>query len=200
MIFEAILYALSGFLMKFSDDALDEKHNTVLGIISGVFCVLCIGYLSVHSSDAATIFLAILLGTLFSGKVDKLGHVITLIVFLAILTYFGIPEIGFLSLILCTLCAWFDEIGNDSKWVKRNKVLEFFFTYRFALKIAVLVLSLLGTVQIAYPDLQVNGLNFFEPVTFIFFILFDLAYELAGLKFNRIYEELRNILKGSDLI
>ena len=43
MILEAVLYALSGFFMKFSDDALDMENNTRLGIIGGLICVAAIG-------------------------------------------------------------------------------------------------------------------------------------------------------------
>jgi len=186
MILEAILYASSGFFMKFSDDALDTENNTILGVISGLICVAGIGYLSVNFPDAATIFLAILMGTLFSGKVDKLGHIVTLVIFLAILVIFGLPSIGLGALIICTLAAWVDEVGNDRESLKGKKIVETFFNYRFTMKIVVLALALLG----AFYPVQFQG---FQPVTFIYFILFDLSYELAGLKFNRIYDGIKGI-------
>jgi hypothetical protein len=186
MILEAILYASSGFFMKFSDDALDMENNTLLGVISGLICVAGIGYLSVNFPDATTIFLAILIGTLFSGKVDKLGHIVTLVIFLAILAIFGLPSIGLGALIICTLAAWVDEVGNDRQSFKGKKIVEIFFNYRFTMKIAVLALALLGAF---YP------LQGFQPVTFIYFILFDMAYEVAGLKFNRIYDGIKGIYR-----
>ncbi len=186
MILEAIFYASSGFFMKFSDDALDMENNTLLGVISGLICVAGIGYLSVNFPDAATIFLAILMGTLFSGKVDKLGHIVTLVIFLAILVIFGLPSIGLGALIICTLAAWVDEVGNDRESLKGKKIVETFFNYRFTMKIVVLALALLG----AFYPVQFQG---FQPVTFIYFILFDLSYELAGLKFNRIYDGIKGI-------
>jgi len=194
MFLEAALYALSGFFMKFSDDALDEKNNTILGVASGILCVAGIGYLAVNFPDAATIFLAILLGTLLSAKVDKLGHLVTFIIFLVILFIWGIPTIGLISLALCTLAAWLDEVGNDRESLKGIKIVETFFKYRFCLKIMVLILSILGGLTIIFP-LQIPGINFFQPVTFIYFMLFDLAYELAGLKFDRIYEGLHHIYR-----
>ncbi len=190
MFLEAALYALSGFFMKFSDDAMDKKNNTVLGVICGLLCVAGIGYLAVNYSDAATIFLAILLGTLLSAKVDKIGHLATLILFVVILFIWGIPTIGLITLAICTLAAWLDEVGNDRKSLKGIKILEKFFNYRCALKVVVLVLSILGAVQWAYPSIQIPGLDFFQPITFIYFMLFDLAYELAGLKFDKIYDGL----------
>jgi len=200
MLLEAILYALSGFFMKFSDDALDMENNTLLGVMGGIICVVGIGYLSVNFTDAATIFLAILLGTLFSGKVDKVGHLVTLIIFLAILAVFGIPEIGLIALAMCTIAAWLDEVGNDRESLKGVKIVETFFNYRCTMKITVLVLSILGGLQMIYPQImgvnsQLLGMNLFQPVTFIYFILFDLAYEMAGLKFNRIYDGIKGIYR-----
>ena len=187
MFLEAALFALSGFFMKFSDDSMDKKNNTYLGILTGIICVAGIGYLSVNYSDAATIFLAILIGTVISAKVDKIGHLATLIIFLIILFLWGIPTIGLITLVLCTLAAWLDELGNDRESLKGKKFVETFFNYRCALKVMVLVLSILGAVQMVYPSLQIPYLDFFQPVTFIYFMLFDLAYELAGIKLDRIY-------------
>ena len=39
MLFDALCYALSGFFMKFSDEAMDTKNNKVLAIITGLLCV-----------------------------------------------------------------------------------------------------------------------------------------------------------------
>ena len=192
MFLEALLYALSGFFMKFSDDAMDQKNNHILGVASGIICVIGIGYLAVNFPDAATIFLAILLGTLLSAKVDKLGHLITLIIFAVILFIWGIPTIGIITLAICTVAAWFDEVGNDREQLKGIKIVEKFFKYRCALKITVLILSILGGLQLTH---QIPGLNFFQPITFIYFMLFDLAYELAGLKFDSIYNGLQGIYR-----
>ena len=147
MFLEAVLYALSGFFMKFSDDALDVENNTILGILGGIICVIGMGYLSVNFTDAATIFLAILLGTLLSGKVDKIGQLVTLGIFLAILAIFGMPYVGLGSLVVCTIAAWLDEVGNDRESLNGIKIVEKFFNYRCALKIAVLVLAVVNAPQ-----------------------------------------------------
>jgi hypothetical protein len=191
----ALIYFLSGFLMKISDDFLDLKNNTLLAVFSGILSMACIGYLAVTYSDATTIFLAILLGTLLSGKVDRLGHLVSLLFFLGILAIFGIPTIGVMSLAICIMAAWLDEIGNDSKILKKNKfrgkkAIEFFLQYRPALKISVFLLAFLGGLPVVY-----SGLNFFQPITFIYFMLFDLAYEIAGLRFDNIYNGLQSIFR-----
>jgi hypothetical protein len=195
MFSEALIYFLSGFLMKISDDSQDLKNNTLLGAVSGMISVACIGYLALTYSDATTIFLAILLGTLLSGKVDRLGHLVTLLVFLGILAIFGIPSIGTISLAICTIAAWLDEIGNGSEILKKKKfkgknTIKFFFQYRPALKIAVFFLALLGGLPISY-----TGLDSFQPLTFIYFMLFDLAYEIVGSRFDSIYNGLQGIFR-----
>ncbi|NYB52209.1 MAG: hypothetical protein HVN35_06605 [Methanobacteriaceae archaeon] len=194
MFLEVVLYASSGFFMKFSDDALDVEDNSALGVACGLLSVAGIGYLSVNFQDAATIFLAILMGTLLSAKVDKIGHMVTLIVFLTIIFIWGLPPIGFVALAMCTVAAWLDEVGNDRESLKGKKIVETFFNYRCTMKIAVLILSLLGILQSIY-QLQIYGMAFFQPVTIIYFIIFDLAYEIAGLKFNRIYNGLQSIYR-----
>ncbi|HNS25737.1 MAG: hypothetical protein QM405_07695 [Euryarchaeota archaeon] len=188
MLIEAIFYPLAGFFMKISDDALDEKKNMGLAVFSGLICVLAIGYLSVNSSDAATIFIGIMVGTFLSGKVDRLAHIITLIIFLSILVIFGIPPLGIIALLICTIAAYLDEMGNDSSWLKSKKKLNIFFKYRLALKLAVLFLAMGGLIQYLHPEY--SGIILFQPETFIYFLLFDLAYEVAGLLFNTIYEGL----------
>lgn len=193
MSIEAIFYPLAGFFMKISDDAQDVKKNTVLAVLAGLICVLALGYLSVTSSDAATIFIGILVGTLLAGKVDRLAHVITLIIFLSIVAIFGIPSMGIVALLICTAAAYLDEMGNDALWLRGKRKFNLFFKYRLALKFAVLFLAMGGLIQYLYPEFV--KVTFFQPETFVYFLLFDLAYEVAGLYFNTIYEGLNGKLR-----
>ena len=91
MNFEPLLYAFSGFFMKLSDDAYDKKKNIFLAIVAGILCGSFIGYLAVTSADAACIFIAILIGTLLSLKIDSLNHIAALLLFVLIVVYIGIP-------------------------------------------------------------------------------------------------------------
>ncbi len=70
-----------------------------------------------------------------------------------------------------------------------------FFEYRFTLKIAVLTFAILGIFQYTYPALKIPGVQYFLLQTFLFFILFDLFYEIAGLKFDTIYNGLNSFFK-----
>jgi hypothetical protein len=193
---EPILYALSGFFMKLSDDAYDRKKNISLAIFSGILCGVFVGYLAVTSADAACIFIAIVVGTLLSLKVDSLNHVAALVLFILIVVYIGIPSIGIVTLIICSIAAFIDEVGNDNLWVKnRGKMTELFFEYRFSLKITVLLFAVLGILQTLFPLLEIPGIQYFLFQTFLYFILFDLFYEIAGLKFDVIYNGLNSFFR-----
>ena len=191
---EPILYSLSGFLMKLSDDAYDRKKNITIAVFAGIFCGLFIGYLAVTSADAACIFIAILIGTILSLKVDSLNHIAALILFVLIIVYIGIPTIGIVTLLFCSIAAFLDEIGNDNKWIKNKKVKKFF-EYRFSLKITVMIFAVLGLLQNMFLALRIPGVQYFLFQTFIYFILFDLFYELAGLKFDTIYNGLNSFFR-----
>ena len=193
---EPILYALSGFFMKLSDDAYDRKKNISIAIFAGMLCGVFVGYLAVTSADAACIFIAIVVGTLLSLKVDSLNHVAALVLFILIVVYIGIPSIGIVTLIICSIAAFIDEVGNDNLWVKnRGKVTELFFEYRFSLKITVLLFAVLGLLQTLFPFLKIPGIQYFLFQTFLYFILFDLFYEIAGLKFDVIYNGLNSFFR-----
>lgn len=193
---EPILYSMSGFLMKLSDDSYDRRKNVFLAIFAGIFCGIFIGYLAVTSADAACIFIAILIGTILSLKVDSLNHIAALALFILIMVYIGIPTIGIVTLIICTIASYLDEVGNDSKWIKtRSKSIKLFFDYRFTLKIAVLIFAVLGSLESVIPALNIPGVQYFMFQTFVFFILFDLFYELAGLKFDTIYNGLYSFFR-----
>jgi hypothetical protein len=198
LIFELypLFYALSGFLMKLSDDFYDIKNNKLLAVITGLLCVLCISYLAVSSSDAACIFIGVLIGNLLAFKVDTANHILSLIILSTILFIFGVPSIGILTLVACTAAAFLDEVGHEASWIeKRSDLVKNFFEYRFTLKIAVLIFSILGLLQIFVNLPQINGLQYFQPQTIIYFILFDVFYEVAGSKFDAIYNALCSIFR-----
>lgn len=191
---EILFYPLSGLFMKVSDDANDLKNNKILGVVAAIICGASIGFLAVTSADAACIFLAILIGTVAAWKVDCLNHMLSLLIFVGIIIILGFPAIGIITLLVCAAAAFLDEVGNDSKWATQQKYLHGFFQYRFALKIVILVFSIMGLLLTLFPVLKIGGIQFFNPLTFIYFLLFELAYELVGLKFDAIYNGLESFL------
>lgn len=191
---EILFYSLAGLFMKVSDDAQDQKNNMLLGVVAAVICGITIGYLAVTNADAACIFLAILIGTVLAWKVDCLNHILSLLIFIGIIIILGFPTIGIITLAVCAAAAFLDEIGNDSKWAEERRYVKEFFQYRFTLKIVILLFAVLGMLVTVYPELQMFGVQFFTPLTFISFLMFELSYELIGLKFNAIYDRVESFL------
>lgn len=193
---EILIYPLSGFFMKLSDDMHDKKNNRFLGILAGIFCGLFMGYLVTISVDATCIFFAIFIGTFLAGKINCINHVVTSVIFISLAFSLGFPVLGIGTLVICTAAAYIDEIGNDNnKIYQKNKFLEIFFEYRFALKTAIIILALFGVINSFYSAFQVYGIQFMQVQTVILFLTFELGYELTGFKFEAIYDGIYNFIR-----
>ena len=167
----AVLFSLSGFFMKYSDDLYDVNHDRNLSTILGIICAFASVAAALYNTDAAYIFISILIGNLIVLKVDGIHHIVTLIVFLMVLLFAGIPDLGLVILLICILGIISDEIGHELiPNMTENKFLNFFFEYRFVMKILVLLLALCGV---------------FNIWIFVCFILFELSYVGAGIVFER---------------
>lgn len=176
--------------MKLSDELLDESDNLYLAIVMGLLCVSFSLYLSLNSGDAACIFLSILIGTFLASKVDTINHVISAVLFVILFLILKVPYFSWYALGLCTITAYIDEKGNDKSdemesLSSSDKGLFYkFFKYRYALKVAVFILSLLGLFKVVFGGFLADY-YFFDPWTIVYFYAFDLSYEAAGLFFKR---------------
>ena len=167
----AILFILSGFFMKYSDDMYDVSHNLNFSTFFGIICAFASVAATIYSSDAAYIFISLLIGNFIVLKVDGIHHIITLIVFLAVLLIAGIPDLNLVILLICILAIMGDEIGHELVPDKtENRFLNLFFEYRFVMKIIVLLLAFCGV---------------FDIWIFICFILFEISYVGAGIIFEK---------------
>ena len=157
--------------MKYSDDLFDVNDDLRFASVFGVLCAVTSAAATVYSIEAAYIFIAILIGNLIALKVDGIHHIITLIIFVLICLLFGIPELNLIVLLICILAALSDEIGHEliSKF-SDNAFLNLFFEYRFVMKVVILLLSICGV---------------FSIWIFLCFISFELAYEFAGIVFEK---------------
>lgn len=163
MLIEALIYPISGFLMKISDDAWDMRRNYDVSIIAGIICGILLGILVTVSSDAAQIFFGIFLGTLLAGKVDSPPHFFTAIIFLLVVFILGMPSLSIFMLI-CALAAYMDEIWHENSVYFKNILIKKLFEYRCVLKIVVGILAFI---------------NVFQLETFFYFLLFEISYEIA---------------------
>lgn len=168
-----LLFALSGFFMKFSDDAFDVGHSKKYAAVLGVICAITSAIATVYSAGAAYIFIGILIGNLLAFKVDGLHHIITLAVFIVLILIWGIPSISIAILIFCIFAALADEVGHElvSKKTSNNFV-NHFFEYRFIMKMIVFLLAIFGA---------------FSFWIFVCFLFFEIAYEFAGFCYEKIY-------------
>lgn len=168
----AILFILSGFSMKYSDDYFDVGHNNKLAIIFGIVCAVASSLATIWDAGSAYIFIAILIGNLLALKVDGKHHIATLIVYVLICIICGIPELSIAVLIIAMISALLDEIGHEKIGsITNNKYVNLFFEYRCVMKVVILLLALFGA---------------FGFEVFLLFLLFELSYELAGLVYARL--------------
>ena len=168
----AILFMLSGFFMKYSDDLFDENHNIILASVFGIVCGVASAVASIGDVGAAYLFIAIIIGNLIAFKIDGIHHIITLIVFIVICLSAGIPDLNLVILLICVVAALSDEIGHETiHKVSQNRFLNNFFEYRFLMKIIILLLAVYGI---------------FNIWVFVCFILFEISYEFAGIVFKKL--------------
>lgn len=157
--------------MKYSDDLYDVNHDKNLSTFFGIICALASVAAALYNTDAAYIFISILIGNLIVLKVDGIHHIVALLVFLVVLLLVGIPNLGLAILLICILGIISDEIGHEIiPNMTENRFLNFFFEYRFVMKIVVLLLAVCGV---------------FDIWIFVCFILFELSYVGAGIVFEK---------------
>lgn len=168
----AILFLLSGFFMKVSDDFFDEMQDLKFASIFGVLCGLASAFAAVNDVGAAYIFIAIPIGNFLALKIDGIHHIITLAIFIVICLICGIPDLSLVVLLICVLAALSDEIGHETiHRVTDDTFLNLFFEYRFVMKIVILLLALSGA---------------FSIWVFVFFILFEMAYLFGEIIFEKL--------------
>ncbi len=158
--------------MKYSDDLFDVNHNVLFASVFGILCAFASAIATVSDVGAAYIFIAILIGNLIALKVDGIHHIITLIVFVVVCLIFGVPDLSLIVLLICIIAALSDEIGHETiSKVTDNGFINLFFEYRFVMKIVIFLLAIFGA---------------FNVLVFIYFILFEVAYEIAGIVFEKL--------------
>ena len=165
-----ILFIISGFFMKLSDDFYDENRDILFSCIFAVIYALASLIATVNDVGAAYIFISIIIGNLLALKVDAADHILALVIFVSGCLMFGVPHMDYIVLLICVIAALTDEIGHEfiSK-ITDNTFMHLFFEYRFVMKIVVFILAFTQA---------------FGAATFIGFILFEIAYECAGVIFK----------------
>lgn len=158
-------FALIGGGIKYIDEAFDEEiySKKIATAVAAILLVLWIG-ISILDTTSATILLAVLLGVLFTGKIDNSVFGASTSAIVASLAF--MEKVIFLPLLVLTFTGIIDEKGNDYVDTHQtNKIIAFFFLHRFTMKVGLLALSLAGVFAIQY---------------LLAFLLFDISYDTVG--------------------
>ena len=194
MYFFLVAFAILGAGLKYIDDAFDEKiFNKKIAYAVAPLLGALWAYTMFINAAAATILLAILLGVFLKGKIDNYAHFMGMVVVIAGAIVLGV-QLLIIPLIVLTLAALFDEVGNDfidkRQYIDGNNVLKkfvgYFFDQRWLTKVVILGLAFANVIPIYF---------------FLAMLLFDGAYILmrgySQFKLRKLEAvENKNILKA----
>ena len=115
MIPEVILFGLSGFFAKLTDNLVDERFvsRDSLKYFTAIMYGAVAGYLASASADFATLIFGIMAGNIAFGRIDHKAHQLGVAVIIAVVAVFGLAQINALLFIAFALLAWLDEFLND---------------------------------------------------------------------------------------
>ena len=147
--------------MKLTDEGAERGKNTLA--LMFIFSGLSIGLLFSLYPGANMIFIAIILGTGMTGKIDNRYHLLGLLTICLTVALLGIPkEWNIVITFILTVSAFLDEVGDYfSEKKKMREIYIKILEHRPFLKIACIILI---------PYLKWNTLGL---------LLFDFFYEIA---------------------
>ncbi len=147
-----LAFAVIGAGLKYIDDAFDEDtFSKKKAIVIAPIIVLIWICLSLFDSVSATILFSILFAVLLTGKIDNLIFKVSTIALISILFLTQMLNFLWIPLVILILMGVADEKGND--YVDNHatlKLVEFFFSYRFCMKMGVLSLCILTLLPWLY--------------------------------------------------
>ena len=147
-----LAFAVIGAGLKYIDDAFDEdRFSKKKAIVIAPIIVLIWICLSLFDSVSATILFSILFAVLLTGKIDNLIFKVSTIALISILFLTQMLNLLWIPLVILILMGVADEKGND--YVDNHatlKLVEFFFSYRFCMKMGVLSLCILTLLPWLY--------------------------------------------------
>ena len=162
---EYLLCFLTGFLTKLTDRQVDDKLfiSKNLQFITGALYGLGAGYLASLSTPLATLILAITIGVLLTGKIDKRAHQLAIASLFTTIAILGLPAINLFILAALIAFGIADELLNDYIEGKGSSPFAFVVRHRLLLDLGALAVSI------------ATG----EWVYFLALVSFDLAYQIT---------------------
>ena len=174
-------YGILGAGIKYIDQAYDIRvFSKTNANVAAVLCSLLMAYLIITDPPSTIIFLAMIIALAITRKIDNIAFYVGIAIILLLPIIFNsLIKMNWLPFGVLAISGILDELGNDwaDKRTKNGRVkkhgiaqnepiykfAEKFFIYRFAMKVAILLLVVLG---------------FFDWIYFFAFLLFDLMYVL----------------------
>jgi len=170
-----LFFGILGAGIKYIDAAYDDKiFNKKIALCIAPFLGILWAYTMLINQVAATILLAVIIGVLFKGKIDNIAHLAGLLVIFAIIFVAGV-QLMVIPLVFLGFAALMDEVGNDFVDKRKNKLdlnkfshrfVVSFFDQRWVLKVAILVIGVVGVIPLVF---------------FLAMVSFDYAY--LGVRF-----------------
>ncbi len=155
MIFIFLIAFFTGFLSKLTDLIEEHKMNLPLIVsrISGIIYGILIAYVISVSSELSALWIAVVISTIITKKIDSLGHYLGILSMLISLIFFGITEINYYFLILFLAASIAEEIINnkivDAGKIK-NKLLNELMKLRPLLEITAFIVSFISGLWIIW--------------------------------------------------
>ena len=176
-----LLAFITGAIIKIVDVIIDnpkkknlffKKADLVLGLLYGFLIALMVS----KFNEIAPLWLGVVLGVIFTFKMDGLGHMMSIPVMVISIHLLRQFSVNVFWLVFFALLCIIEEIVNDridkyltdKKRKSKNKILKFF-KYRPFVEIGALIYS-------------INLMNFFPLIAIVFF---DIGYVMITRKFEK---------------
>ena len=162
------LFAFGGISLKIADYS-GERSSRSRSLLSASIAALIFGLLLSHSPVSSSIILGIIIGVLFSGKIDQLNLTVglALTVLIAFLLTFQFPVLWLLSIV--SVFSFIDEFLHD-RYSSKNKLFAKVLVLRPFLKLTFLLLATLSMIEVRY---------------LVGFFSFDLSYDLTSMLLDK---------------
>jgi hypothetical protein len=134
----------AGFLTKVSDMAADDGLDLGrrLSYVTGLSYGFILAWIISGYPLIAPLALAVVLGVVFTGKIDHTVHYLGIGSMVLFLSIFGLQPVSIALLAVFLAAGAVDEIGNDlTDKGKLGRVTSTFFTYRLFLEITAFAVS-----------------------------------------------------------
>ena len=147
-----------GFLLKWVDEVGDRYNSErayeyeMIGVLSAIVTGMGLGWVAAQTSMWGALVFGIILGVFITGKIDTVYLWLGVLVSIIGWMYWGSFSIlgvwGIVWAFVVSFGVAFDEIGHEAtKGVEANRVLAWFFEYRWTLRTLVIVMFIGGFVD-----------------------------------------------------